>query len=180
MEVLFNYYNYIIILIIVSSITIGLLFYKNKHFYRIKTGYKILKKIRSFTDPNKNLKIINYLRKIDPFTFEELLLSLFKESGCKIKRNKRYTGDGGIDGKFHYDKEKYFVQAKRYTGYIKLSDVQIFSNTCLKNKVKGVFIHTGKTGKGVHEFLIYNKNIVIINPENLVEFIINGNVKISN
>ncbi|MEX6059375.1 restriction endonuclease [Enterobacter hormaechei] len=41
---------------------------------------------------------INYLRKIDPFVFEELLLEGFEAHGFRTIRNKRYTGDGGIDG----------------------------------------------------------------------------------
>src|SRR5699024_1294775 len=40
-----------------------------------------------------------YLRKIDPLAFEELLLVVAELRGWKIQRNKRYTGDGGIDGK---------------------------------------------------------------------------------
>ncbi|WP_192840691.1 restriction endonuclease, partial [Enterobacter hormaechei] len=41
---------------------------------------------------------MNYLRKIDPFVFEELLLEGFEAHGFRTIRNKRYTGDGGIDG----------------------------------------------------------------------------------
>ena len=42
---------------------------------------------------------IAYLRKIDPFTFEELLLEGFESHGFRTIRNKRHTGDGGIDGR---------------------------------------------------------------------------------
>jgi len=40
---------------------------------------------------------IAYLRKIDPYVFEELLLEALLSKGFKITRNKRYSGDGGID-----------------------------------------------------------------------------------
>ncbi|MGS6531656.1 restriction endonuclease, partial [Enterobacter hormaechei] len=43
-------------------------------------------------------QIINYLRKIDAFVFEELLLEGFEAHGFRTMRIKRYSGDGGIDG----------------------------------------------------------------------------------
>ncbi|EPO2651139.1 restriction endonuclease, partial [Klebsiella pneumoniae] len=57
---------------------------------------------------------IAYLRKIDPFTFEELLLEGFESHGFRTIRNKRYTGDGGIDGQVIIGKHRYLIQAKRY------------------------------------------------------------------
>ncbi len=39
---------------------------------------------------------IAYLRKIDPFVFEELLLEGFERRGFEVIRNRRYTGDGGL------------------------------------------------------------------------------------
>lgn len=93
---------------------------------------KNLEKIRSFEGDNVNDRIINYLRKINPFTFEEMLLSLFNESGCKIKRNKKYTGDGGLDGKFKFKGKWYFIQAKRYSNYIRSTDVEALAKLCRK------------------------------------------------
>lgn len=180
MNIIANYYYQILIFMIFLSIIVGIKLFKEKNIYRIKKGHQILKKIRTFTEPNKETKIINYLRQIDPFTFEEMLLSLFKNSGCKITRNKRYTGDGGIDGRFKYDREHYFIQAKRYSNYIKVTDVQSFADVCKKNKVKGLFIHTGKSGKTVNTILSNNSHIVIIHPEELVDFIVTGTIKISN
>lgn len=175
----FIFNNYIIILIILISISIGFFISKKRHHYRIKKSSQILKKIRSFTNPNIEIKIINYLRKIDPFTFEELLLTAFKESGCNIKRNKKYTGDGGVDGRFSYNGKKYYIQAKRYNGYIKKSDIIEFSFKCRKDKVKGLFIHTGKP-VDILKIKEYNlDNIIIINPNDLIIFILKGYIKIS-
>lgn len=173
-------YNYLILSIIFLSVLVGILAVKKKHRYRIKKGNLILKKIRTFENPNVEIKIINYLRKIDPFTFEELLLTVFKESGCRIKRNKRYTGDGGIDGKFSFKREKYYIQAKRYKGYIKKSDILDFSKKCRNDKVRGLFIHTGKDVDVSRDVYVMLDNIVIINPDELVLFILKGTIKISN
>lgn len=172
-----------LILILISAIIVISLLYvaffkKQRHHYKIKQGEKILTKIRSFEGDNVNDRIINYLRKINPFTFEEMLLSLFNESGCKIKRNKKYTGDGGLDGKFKFKGKWYFIQAKRYSNYIKSTDVEALAVLCRKKKVKGLFIHTGKAGKGSLEIEKKNDNIMIITPEDLVQFIKTGKLKI--
>ena len=63
-----------------------------------------------------------------------------------MKRNKRYSGDGGIDGRASKDGEEYLVQSKRYRGYISRQHVEDFSRVCTRERLKGFFVHTGKTG----------------------------------
>lgn len=60
----------------------------------------MIDKINTF--PHFGQKIA-YLRKIDPFVFEELLLEGFERRGFEVIRNRRYTGDGGIDGRVKID-----------------------------------------------------------------------------
>ena len=55
-----------------------------------------------------------YLRKINPYVFEELVLDGFRSKGYGVKRNRRYSGDGGIDGRVYLDGKEYLVQCKRY------------------------------------------------------------------
>lgn len=160
-----------IFLTILVCISIGFIFTKKRHHYKIKQGSRILKKIRTFDDSNNEKRIISYLQKIDPFTFEEMLLTLFKESGAKIYRNKKYTGDGGIDGKFKYNGKWYLIQAKRYKNYINAKDVEKFDLLCKLKKMNGVFIHTGLTGKASKTIADNSTHIEIIEPEDLVKFI---------
>lgn len=89
---------------------------------------------------------LNYLRKIDPFVFEEMILSAIEQKSHCVIRNSRYTGDGGLDGAFEINGKKYFIQAKRFSGYIRASDVLEFANLCKSFNAKGIFVHTGKTG----------------------------------
>lgn len=179
MELITENFKYILIFIVFAAIIIGFLLTKKRHHYKIKQGERILLKIRSFNGDNVEDRIINYLRKINPFTFEEMLLSLFEENGCKIKRNKKYTGDGGIDGKFKYNGKWYYIQAKRYSNHIKNTDVQKFAELCHHNKVRGLFIHTGKAGKMSYKALDGNKDVMIINPPELVNFILTGKLIIN-
>ncbi|QKX07725.1 restriction endonuclease (plasmid) [Aquimarina sp. TRL1] len=163
-----------IYIILLSILIIILLLGKrkyNKHTRNIKKANKIINKLTNLEYPGQKIK---YLRKIDPFVFEELLLTSFKTKGYKIKRNKKYTGDGGIDG-IIYDsnKNKIIIQAKRYSGYVNLQDLYEFNNLVYSNKAyKGYFVHTGKTGKKAHKHF-KNSNIEIISGSSLINLIEN-------
>lgn len=130
----------------------------SRHKRKIKSASRVIAKLNSF---DHNGQKINYLRKIDPFVFEELLLTSFKTKGFKIKRNTRYTGDGGIDGTI-YDSNghKILIQAKRYSGYINPKHLENFNTLILKEKAyRGFFIHTGKTSDAIRS-LYYNNTLI--------------------
>jgi len=146
----------------------------SRHSHNQGKAKKILIKLRSFEGVNKEARIFAYLRKIDPFVFEELLLYCFEDKGYKAIRNKRYTGDGGIDGKvINEDNELILIQAKRYSGNIQLSHVKEFSEIVSRDRKasSGFFIHTGKTGKGVYSELSENRNIKLYSGQKLIELV---------
>ncbi len=89
---------------------------------------------------------MGYLRRVNPFVFEEMVLTAIRKKGHSIVRNKRYTGDGGIDGRCTINGVEYLIQAKRYSGHINPAHVQDFSFICQRRGKKGLFVHTGKTG----------------------------------
>lgn len=131
--------------VITAFILIFLATYKpSKHFFKVRSANRTLRRITSFQNP---AKLFIYLRKVDPFVFEEMILSSLKKQGHKIRRNKRYTGDGGIDGRAWINGQKVFIQAKRYKSHISAQDVSKFASICAKSNSKGLFVHTGKTGK---------------------------------
>ncbi len=154
---------------------LGLIFFqvrkKNpKHKKNIETSSEVLKKIRSFSGEYASAKLFTYIRKISPYVFEELLLTVFEENNYKVIRNKRYSGDGGIDGVVFKDGNKYLIQAKRYSGNIQKKHIKSFENVIIKEKAEGgFFIHTGRTGKKI-PFEKTDK-IKILSGERLVKFI---------
>jgi restriction system protein len=139
----------------------------NRHKHNVKVAKKAINKIKTIQEPAKRLL---YLRKVDPYVFEELVLTSLKNNGYKIKRNKRYSGDGGIDGKVFIDGKLFFVQSKRYKGHITLRHVKDFSYVCEKHNAFGLFVHTGKTGKGVRD-LTCNR-VKIISGDRLIQLIV--------
>lgn len=86
------------------------------------------------------------LRAMDPLAFEELLLEAFERRGHRVIRNRRYTGDGGVDGEVIIDGERWLIQVKRYRDAIRPEHVWDFAQLCAVRRRRGLFIHTGRTG----------------------------------
>ncbi|MFS6933725.1 restriction endonuclease [Klebsiella oxytoca] len=87
-----------------------------------------------------------YLRKVNPYVFEELLLDAFERRGYRIKRNRRYSGDGGLDGQVWINDQRYLIQAKRYSRAINPAHLVAFAELVKRERCRGLFVHTGRTG----------------------------------
>lgn len=111
-----------------------------------------------------------YLRGLDAFVFEEMILTSLKHQGYITVRNDGYTGDGGVDGRAYLNDQHYLIQAKRYSGNIKAKDVETFAKICKRRKGKGLFIHTGKTGDTAKQ-AAYDLNVEIISGAKLLELL---------
>lgn len=117
--------------------------------------------------------MISYLRKIDPFVLEELVLTVIEDSNIRVIRNKSYSGDGGIDGIFKAPKGKVLVQCKRYKSYINPKDVLKLSQKVKEYKYYfGIFVHTGKTGEKSKDHVRIEKNILYISGNLLVKLLL--------
>lgn len=99
------------------------------------------------------------------------MLEAFKQRGYQVIRNKRYTGDGGIDGKVILHGEIWLIQAKRYSGYINPAHVSAFLSACEYHQCRGFFIHTGKTGTGLRGELNRSDNIILLSGDKLIRFL---------
>lgn len=88
----------------------------------------------------------SYIRGVDHFLWEEILMSCFEERGYAIKRTKM-TRDGGSDGFVTINKLFVVIQAKRYSGPIAKADVSKLNKLVNDNPRfhRGLFIHSGTT-----------------------------------
>ncbi|MCT7910706.1 restriction endonuclease [Arcobacter lacus] len=170
-------------IIYILNISTLLLFYfikrvffneKYSHKWRKKSAVKVLKKLENLNEA----QIFTYLRKIDPFTLEELILTVLeKREDIKIERNKKYTGDGGVDGRFYILENnkkplKCIIQAKRYSSLINPKHLKEFANQInQENAYLGFFIHTGKTSKNSFAFAKSVNNLEIISGRRLIKLI---------
>lgn len=147
---------------------------KWRHLYHIRKAKKIIKILRTIAlTPHYEGKIINYLRKINPYVFEEMILTVIEESNIRVFRNTAYSGDGGIDGIFKIKQGKVLIQCKRYGKYINAKDVHALSTKVREDKYfMGIFAHTGKTGDKAKNIGINEKNVIFLSGSNLVNIIV--------
>ncbi len=139
------------------------------HQKNIKQSYDLIKRLRTWQGPGLEARIIKYLRRINALVFEELVLSCLQDVGAKIKRNRRYTGDGGVDGIFFLNGVQWLVQAKCYSSAIEPQHVKDFVSIC--NGQPGLFVHTGRTGPKSYAHV--TPNIKIISGQRLIRLIFN-------
>lgn len=145
---------------------------RKKQVRNMRTAKEVYERLKRIQGDNKEARIISYLRKIDPFVFEELLLDSFERQGYTILRNERYTHDGGIDGRIYLNGESFLIQAKRYGSYINPRHLADFSDAIGQtNATGGFFVHTGKTGKGTYGSY-RNDRLQIISGKKLIDLIL--------
>lgn len=124
---------------------------KRRHIIKQRSAERIIKTILSMENPAQK---ISYLRKIDPYAFEELVMTLLQRKGFVIGRNERYSGDGGLDGRFEHNRQLWLIQAKRYSYRIKLEHVSAFALLLKENNCSGgIFVHTGTTPASVRDYV---------------------------
>ncbi|WP_042857904.1 restriction endonuclease [Dickeya sp. NCPPB 3274] len=157
----------LIIIFMICSILFIFKYKPSKHGRYIDTAKKIIIKIESMNDAQK----MNYLKKINPYVFEETILCCFEIKGYKIERNSRYSGDGGIDGKVWFDGNLHLIQAKRYRGKIKKEHVLDFIRLVNKNKCRGFFIHTGQTTDEIRKIISSSPHVNLISGKKLIDLV---------
>lgn len=117
---------------------------RRRHQRNVASSRRLLALLATF--PHEGA-VINYLRKVDPFVMEELVLTLLESQGLFVLRNRAYTGDGGVDGAFFWPGRGWHaVQCKRYSGAINPGHARAFRDHVQNRYRGGVLVHTGRTG----------------------------------
>lgn len=120
-----------------------------RHRRNVLTSRVVLRRLAAFEHEGA---VIAYLRKVDPYVMEEFVLSLLEERGIFVLRNRSYSGDGGLDGRFWWPGRGWFaVQCKRYSSAINPAHAREFQSLVRARYRGGVFVHTGRTGEQSQE-----------------------------
>ncbi|WP_052672501.1 restriction endonuclease [Aliterella atlantica] len=115
---------------------------------------------------------IAILRKMNPYAFEELLLTCCHERGWEIERNFSYSNDGELDGRVLIAGKLYLIQAKRYRGYINPKHIRDFYKVIRGEEAHGgFFIHSGRTGELSKE-LLREYQISLLSGQRLINFVL--------
>lgn len=112
-----------------------------------------------------------YLRKINPYVFEEMILTAIERRGIPVRRNQRYSGDGGIDGQFWIGQERWLVQAKRFASAVRPEHVRQFGELARKENSKGLFVHTGRTGFISYKHFSNYPEIILVSGSSLLDLL---------
>lgn len=153
---------------------LGALIPRKRQRRNIKEAKSVINKLRKrqLSESEKLPVVLGTLRKIDPFVFEELVLTCCQEKGWRIIRNKRYTGDGGIDGKVIIDKQLFLIQVKRYSNHINPQHLRDFQRVITQQgAIGGLFLHTGKTGR-LSKAVVKDSTVLIVSGRKLVDFVL--------
>ena len=142
---------------------------KNKN---VEKAAALLEKFRSWEGDGLPMRILAYLRKIDPYVFEELVLTALAEQGLSVTRNESYSGDGGLDGEFCYKGRRYLMQAKRYEGAINAEHVTDFGKLIEERRAQGgLFIHTGRTPPKAYKQMGRAQTVTLISGDKLIKLL---------
>lgn len=133
---------------------------------------EVLKQLRALNIKNDGAKMFGLMRSMSPFAFEEMILTALSDRGFKIKRNGWYMGDGGLDGQFWIGRQKVLIQAKRYKNHIDRLHVEDFVKLCARKRCKGIFVHTGRTGKKAWDEANAAKHVEIISGQALLNLFV--------
>ena len=120
-----------------------------RHRCNIRQSIRILSKIRTFEHDGQ---VVAYLKTIDPYVFEEMVVQLFKEAGFLIWLTPSYSGDGGVDGKAYHSTSGWcLIQSKRYGRAIRTQHIYDFIGVV--GRKRGCFVHSGTSTSAIRAHL---------------------------
>ena len=142
------------------------------HRRRVHRSRSLLRKLRQMDGDGRAPRCIAYLRRIDPLLFEEVVLSALEDVGAFVLRSRRYTGDGGLDGRAWLSGMGWCaIQAKRYRFHIAHEHLGAFAGLVEQSGFRaGLFVHTGRSGAAVYSHLRASR-IVLISGDRLVRLL---------
>lgn len=121
-----------------------------RHEARRRFGY--LRALAASDEPTDRRALFGDLRRMDPLVFEELVLLCLETRGNRIRRSRRYSGDGGVDGLIFHMGVWCPIQCKRYREHIDPRHVEDLAAVMTAMGAPAAwFVHTGRTGRLARE-----------------------------
>lgn len=166
------------VLLIVAALVARITHVPLRHRWRRRQARTMCLAFRGADRAQPPGRIYTRLRAMDALAFEELLLESFAMRGHKVVRNRRYTGDGGIDGQVAIAGQTWLIQAKRYASAIRPEHVEAFALICSRRGMPGLFIHTGRTGGLSRGLLERHQHVELISGERLLALLTGGQLSL--
>lgn len=143
------------------------------HRRRVAQSRRVLRAVRSFEGEAVAGRCFSYLRQVEPAVFEEVVLSALEDAGLFVLRNRRYTGDGVVDGQVRIAGRGWCaIQIKRYGRHIKARHVVEFGRVVQsQGYAGGLFVHTGRSGAALYPNLALGGTI-LVSGDGLLELVL--------
>jgi len=124
------------------------------HRRRVRRSRRVLANLRAIRGEAQGARRFAYLRTVDPLCMEEVVLSALEQGGRLVRRNRRYSGDGGVDGLVRIDGSWQLVQVKRYRAHVACAHVAELAALVARHRAGGaLFVHCRRSGKAVYQAL---------------------------
>ncbi|EAN8329495.1 restriction endonuclease [Salmonella enterica] len=143
---------------------------RRHHRYR-QTAGRVLVRLPQMASDGARL---NYLRRINPYVFEELLLLALENQGLTVRRNSSCSGDGGLDGQVFIAGERWLIQAKRYSRSISPQHIRDFGELLSREDCSGFFIHARRTGRKSRDSLQAHPEVHLVSGQRLLNLLAGG------
>jgi HJR/Mrr/RecB family endonuclease len=118
------------------------------------------------------------LRKLSPYEFEEVVATIFRRHGFKVKTTKR-SGDMGRDAIMYKDNEKYLLECKKYakTTTVGRPDIQKFHSAMIHDEADyGIFVNLGRFTNEAEEYA-EAVGVTILDGADLISMVGNSSSK---
>jgi restriction system protein len=145
------------------------------HRRRVRRSRAVLRELRAMRGEAVAARAVGYLRQVDPLVYEEVVLSALEDSGAFILRSRRYSGDGGVDGRCWLPMRGWrlhAVQIKRYESAVAPSHVAALGQLVAARRwAGGLFVHCGRTGPQSYAAM-RDARVLLISGDTLLRLLI--------
>lgn len=126
-------------------------------------------------------ELLERVREMDPYEFEDLILSLLEKMGYGSVERTSKSNDGGVDGIVNQDQlglDRIYMQAKRFNDQnVRETHIRDFIGAMSGDTMKGIFVTTSAFDrKAVDKAKYAHHKIVLIDGKRLAELLYNHGV----
>ena len=148
---------------------------------------EILERVHNEINAALSVELLSLLIEKSPQFFEKFTVKLMERMGYGIGEERRYSGDGGIDGIVYGDKlgfERIGIQSKRWdtNQVVGIPEIQKFYGALDSPEFgkidKGLFVTTAKFSAGAKKYAATH-HIILIDGKRLAELMIEFDVGVS-
>lgn len=132
-----------------------------------KEAGAVLKKLQRSSLADEQERAL--LQSMTAYGFEYLITEGFKGKGSRIRKLRRVSGDGGIDGMVELSGRWHLIQAKRYASPVSTGTLSEFQQVCVDKRMPGLFVATSGFTEPAKKFAMQSGRLTLMDGARLIE-----------